>query len=91
MTKQIGRIGPVRATRKSRIPEPLAGGCAVGVESGTDVAVEESLEITLAELREFLDADRLEVRANPAFKERLRDKLWALVQARSRRFRGERP
>ena len=35
-----------------------------------------ALEISSEELREFLDADRLVVRADPAFKERLRRKLW---------------
>lgn len=41
-------------------------------------------EITTEELREFLEADRHAVRADPAFKERLRRKLWAIV-----RFRGD--
>ena len=38
-----------------------------------------ALEVSTEELREFLDADRLVVRADPAFKERLRRKLWAIV------------
>jgi len=41
-----------------------------------------ALEISSEELREFLDADRLVVRADPAFKERLRRKLWAIVTSR---------
>lgn len=41
-----------------------------------------AMEITPEELREFLDADRLVVRADPAFKERLRRKLWAIVRLR---------
>jgi hypothetical protein len=43
-----------------------------------------AMEITAEELREFLDADRVVVRADPAFKERLRRKLWSIV-----RFRGD--
>jgi hypothetical protein len=39
------------------------------------------------ELREFLEADGLEVSADPAFKERLRRKLWELVERR----RGQLP
>jgi hypothetical protein len=46
--------------------------------------------VTLEELEEFLDADRLDVRARPEFKESLREKLWALVLERRRRWRGER-
>ncbi len=34
----------------------------------------------LDELREFLEADVVEVRADPEFKERLRRKLWRMVQ-----------
>lgn len=45
-----------------------------------------AMEITTEELREFLEADRFGVRADPAFKERLRRKLWAIV-----RFRGNEP
>jgi hypothetical protein len=44
-----------------------------------------AMEFTPEELREFLEADRLGVRADPEFKERLRRKLWAIV-----RFRGDR-
>jgi len=42
-----------------------------------------AMEITPDELREFLEADRFGVRADPAFKERLRRKLWAIVRFRS--------
>lgn len=41
------------------------------------------MDFTLDELREFLEADLLDVRADPAFKERLRQRLWALVSARA--------
>ncbi len=44
---------------------------------------EGSTDVTLEELREFLEADRLGVRADPKFKERLRRKLWEIVRVRS--------
>lgn len=43
------------------------------------------MEFSLEELREFLEGDLLDVRADPEFKERLRRKLWELVQARNLR------
>ena len=45
-------------------------------------------DVTLDELREFLEADMMDVKADPAFKERLRKKLWDLVQAQSGRPRS---
>lgn len=38
-------------------------------------------EFTTEELQEFLEGDLLDVQADPEFKERLRRKLWELVQA----------
>ena len=47
-------------------------------------ALDDSLmDFTLDELREFLEADLVEVRADPEFKERLRRRLWELVRDRS--------
>ena len=46
-------------------------------------AMEEgAMEFTVEELREFLEGDRLDVRADPEFKERLRQMLWEMVRAR---------
>ena len=45
-------------------------------------------DVTLDELREFLEADMMDVKADPEFKERLRKKLWDLVQAQSDRPRS---
>jgi hypothetical protein len=42
------------------------------------------VDVTADELREFLEADSLDVRADPAFKERLRRQLWEIVQSRAR-------
>ncbi len=49
-------------------------------------ALDDSLmDFSLDELREFLEADLVEVRADPEFKERLRRRLWDLVRDRSER------
>jgi hypothetical protein len=37
-------------------------------------------EFELDELREFLSADRMDVPTDPLFKERLRRKLWRMLQ-----------
>ncbi len=44
---------------------------------------EGAMDVTQEELREFLEADRIDVRADPGFKERLRRKLWQIVRVRS--------
>lgn len=48
-----------------------------------------SMEFTMDELREFLEGDPLEVRADPEFKEKLRRKLWVMVRARRQRPDGD--
>ena len=40
------------------------------------------VDCTMDELREFLEADVLDVKADPEFKEQLRRKLWSLLQGR---------
>ncbi|MCZ6782261.1 MAG: hypothetical protein O7G30_03040 [Proteobacteria bacterium] len=40
------------------------------------------MEINPDELREFLEADLVGVRADPEFKESLRRKLWTLVRTK---------
>ncbi len=46
---------------------------------------EDTMDFSMDELREFLETDPLEVRADPGFKERLREKLWDLIQSKFRR------
>ena len=41
------------------------------------------MDLTMDELREFLEADLVDVRADPEFKEQLRRRLWDLVRERS--------
>jgi hypothetical protein len=54
-------------------------------ESGQDREVLKMMEDILSdfsidELREFLEADLVDVKIDPEFKERLRKQLWELVQ-----------
>lgn len=65
------------------------GGIALGAKPGEDPTMEGLVEATLEELQEFLEADRVEVRADPQFKERLREKLWEIVRQRRRLWRGD--
>ncbi len=41
-----------------------------------------AMEFTIEELREFLEGDLLGGRADPEFKERLRQQLWEMLRAR---------
>jgi hypothetical protein len=50
-----------------------------------------SPEFTMDELREFLEGDSLDVRADPEFKDGLRRKLWEMMRARRRQSSGEDP
>jgi len=43
-----------------------------------------ALECSMDELQEFLEADLVDVKVDPEFKEGLRDRLWNLVQRRNR-------
>lgn len=82
MSRRIGGAGRSGSRRM--------GGLAMDAKPEKDTAVEGALEVTLEELQEFLDGDRHDVRARPEFKERLRERLWELVQQQRRRWRGER-
>ena len=52
---------------------------------GRQIMDEGAMEVSMDELKEFLEGDRLDVRADPEFKERLRRKLWELVLQRVER------
>jgi hypothetical protein len=49
-------------------------------EPRVDEVDEASMDFTMDELREFLEADIRGVQADPAFKERLRRRLWEIVR-----------
>ncbi len=59
------------------------GSNSAGMESREDVMDQDLVDFTVDELREFLEADLVEVHADPGFKERLRRSLWDLVQTRA--------
>lgn len=80
MTRRIGGAG--------RSGPRGMGGPAMGGKPEEDAVGDGGLEVTLEELQEFLDADRHAVRARPEFKESLRERLWELVLAQRRRWRG---
>ena len=57
-----------------------------GSKNAPDDAIldEAAIEVSLEEMREFLEADLVDVHADPEFKYTLRQRLWELVQARNR-------
>lgn len=57
----------------------------MGGDRGRQIMDEGAVDFTMDELREFLEGDRLDVRADPVFKERLRRKLWDMVLQRAGR------
>ena len=62
----------------------------MGLKRNEEVMDESMMDFTMDELREFLEADLLDVHADPEFKERLRRRLWDMVQARARKHsRGQ--
>ena len=67
-----------------RMTERQAGGEGFGMASDRSRREmnEGAMEFTVEELREFLEGDLLDVRADPEFKERLRRMLWDMVRAR---------
>jgi len=62
-------------------PVPLSGRSGSMREGDVDEAV---LECSLEELREFLEADLVDVPIDREFKETLRHRLWDMVQTRNR-------
>ncbi|MEE8474798.1 MAG: hypothetical protein V3T01_05570 [Myxococcota bacterium] len=57
-----------------------------GNRADEEAVVDEAfMDFTMEELREFLEADLIDVRADPEFKERLKRQLWMMVQAQARR------
>jgi hypothetical protein len=61
----------------------------MGIKSEEEVMESAVMDLSLEELREFLEADLLDVPVDPEFKERLRQRLWALVSARAAQRRSD--
>ena len=82
---QSGRERVDRALRSGDRPSSESSTGATPVRGwttpGTDPDLAgDSMAIDPEELREFLSADGTDVGADPAFKERLRETLWKLVE-----------
>ena len=60
----------------------------MSIKRDEEVMDESAMDFTMDELREFLEADLLDVPADPEFKERLRRKLWTMLEARRAREPG---
>jgi hypothetical protein len=74
------RWGRRRRRRGDEIAEPTEQDLKA-LEMMEDVLSDFSID----ELREFLEADLVDVPVDPEFKKRLREQLWELVQSRARR------
>jgi hypothetical protein len=61
---------------------PAGSSREVEPESLIDESLEAAMEFDPDELREFLAADLVDVPIDPAFKRRLRSKLWSMVRFR---------
>lgn len=71
-----GRNSTEKAEADPLSPKPIQ-------EANEEMDAELNVEFSDDELQEFLEGDSLEVSADPAFKERLRRKLWAIVLGRT--------
>ena len=78
--KRVGR----RAARKGEQVERIFEGDRDAIEMMDDILTDFSID----ELREFLEADLVDVKVDPEFKERLRLLLWDLLQDHARRPHG---
>ena len=67
----------------TRVKDDVLGQGMRGDEATMDESID-GVEYSPEELREFLSADRVEVHADPRFKERLRLRLWDLLKNRRR-------
>jgi len=70
-----GRNSTEKAEADQLSPKPIQ-------EANEEMDAELNVEFSDDELQEFLEGDQLEVSADPAFKERLRRKLWEIVRGR---------
>ena len=76
----------VRRRRKRRVERDTQ----IGQDREALKMMEDILsDFSIDELREFLEADLVDVKVDPEFKERLRKQLWDLVQERSGTRGGE--
>ena len=72
-------------SRKSR----RGGVPSADAEQDQAMTEELMMDFTVEELREFLQADLLDVPVDPRFKERLKRRLWELLKEQSARRGGD--
>ncbi len=73
------------AARRGGIVKRRESPSGVDTEQDQLMTEEAIMDLSVEELREFLQADLLDVPVDPKFKERLKRKLWELVQEQARR------
>jgi hypothetical protein len=73
-----------RRARRAKRQGQSASGAAAGDLKALEMTEELLTQFSLEELREFLEADLVDVPVDPEFKERLRKQLWAMVESRAR-------
>ena len=73
----MNRLGPRKLRRQGNDRRADA-------DQDEAMAEDQLMEFTAEELREFLQADLLDVPVDPRFKERLKRRLWELLQAQTR-------
>jgi hypothetical protein len=84
---------PADSAAGSSVDSSVGAPVGASIESsvGSSVELDGGAEaISAAELHEFLAADVLGAPADPAFKRRLRGRLWELVQSRFSKQQGSR-
>jgi hypothetical protein len=74
----VKRLGSQKRRRRGGI---------TGADAEQDQVMTDELltDFTIEELREFLQADLLDVPVDPRFRERLKRRLWELVREQARR------
>ena len=83
--RQQGGSGVKRpGSRRAGGPRGAAKSTGSSEDADLETMQEALTDFSIDELREFLEADLADVPVDPEFKERLREKLWALVQERAR-------
>ena len=85
------RGGEMKAHVLGRRVIGVAGDVAPKSQLEQELEDEFSMDFSPDELHEFLAAELIEVPADPEFKERLRAKLWKMVQERYGRSAVPRP
>ena len=70
--------------KRGRPRETRRVGGAAGAERDQTMTEDAMMDFSIEELREFLQADLLDVPVDPRFKERLKRRLWELVERQVR-------